>query len=144
MELPEITDDQMRSRLGLTLAYTVVLLQEGPRYHEPESRAIVWEHGRRNFALNAAGLLAVVCPVTDDSPWCGVGIFTGSVEQTIEIMEGDPGVKAGVFTYEAHPVRGFPGSALPGEPAQASMRATSSATSSVPLAAIPRSNQSAR
>jgi hypothetical protein len=28
-------------------------------------------------------------------------------------MEDDPGVKAGVFEYEIHPVRSFPGDALP-------------------------------
>jgi hypothetical protein len=28
-------------------------------------------------------------------------------------MDHDPGVEAGIFTYEIHPVRGFPGSALP-------------------------------
>lgn len=30
-------------------------------------------------------------------------------------MEDDPGVRAGVFTYGVHPVRGFPGDALPGD-----------------------------
>jgi hypothetical protein len=29
-------------------------------------------------------------------------------------MDADPGVLAGIFTYEIHPVRGFPGSGLPG------------------------------
>ena len=29
------------------------------------------------------------------------------------IMDHDPGVAAGIFTYEIHPVRGFPGSCLP-------------------------------
>ncbi|MDX6255356.1 MAG: hypothetical protein QOJ11_1690 [Frankiales bacterium] len=114
MELPEITDEFMRARMALTRAYTLVLLREGPRYHEPASRAIVWEHGRRNFALREAGLLAIVCPVTDDSPWCGMGVFTVSAEETAEIMKGDPGVMAEVFTYEAVPIRGFPGSTLPG------------------------------
>jgi len=27
-------------------------------------------------------------------------------------MDADPGVRAGIFTYDVHPVRGFPGSAL--------------------------------
>ncbi|MDX6229825.1 MAG: hypothetical protein QOI76_3215 [Frankiales bacterium] len=43
-----------------------------------------------------------------------MGLFTGSVGDTVEILEGDPGVMAHVFAYEAHPVRGFPGAALPG------------------------------
>ncbi len=28
-------------------------------------------------------------------------------------MDGDPGVAAGIFTYEAHPIRSFPGDGLP-------------------------------
>ncbi len=28
-------------------------------------------------------------------------------------MNDDPGVAAGVFTYQVHPCRGFPGDALP-------------------------------
>jgi hypothetical protein len=28
-------------------------------------------------------------------------------------MDADPGVQAGVFVYEVHPVRSFPGDALP-------------------------------
>ena len=52
-------------------------------------------------------------PVTDDSELSGVGIFDASEEETVRIMEGDPGVQAGVFTYEVHPVRSFPGDTLP-------------------------------
>jgi hypothetical protein len=73
----------------------------------------VWEHGRRNFGLRDAGTLAVVLPVTDDSEVCGIGVFTTSIEETAAIMADDPGVRAGVFTYEVHPCRGFPGDALP-------------------------------
>jgi len=29
------------------------------------------------------------------------------------LMAAEPGVQAGVFEYDVHPVRGFPGSALP-------------------------------
>jgi hypothetical protein len=28
-------------------------------------------------------------------------------------MDEDPAVRAGIFRYEIHPVRGFPGSSLP-------------------------------
>jgi hypothetical protein len=73
----------------------------------------VWEHGRRNFALRADGRLAIVCPVTDDSEWCGIGIFDASVDEVARLMEEDPGVEAGVFSYEVHPIRSFPGDSLP-------------------------------
>ena len=43
----------------------------------------------------------------------GVGIFSTGEEETRKIMEDDPAVKAGIFTYEIHPYRSFPGDMLP-------------------------------
>jgi hypothetical protein len=51
--------------------------------------------------------------VLDDSDLAGIGIFHTTAEETKEIMDGDPGVQAGLFVYEVHPCRGFPGDALP-------------------------------
>jgi hypothetical protein len=62
-------------------------------------------------------LLAVVCPVPDDSDVCGVGIFTAPPDQVARLMDEDPGVAAGVFTYHVHPCRSFPGDGLPPAPA---------------------------
>ena len=113
MDGTPITDDYMREMLAKTRSYTVVLLKRGPRRDVPEAKAIVWEHGRRNFELRATGRLAIVCPIADGSDWSGVGIFEGTPDDVTAIMEGDPGVKAGVFTYEVHPTRSFPGDSLP-------------------------------
>ena len=109
-----ISDEFMRDRLAGTKPYTVVLLRATPRLHEPGMEAIVWEHGRRNFSLRADGTLPIVCPIRDGSEWSGVGIFNAPVEEVVRIMDEDPGVKAGIFTYEVHPTRGFPGDSLPG------------------------------
>ena len=57
--------------------------------------------------------LSIVCPIADDGEWRGVGIFNASVEEVTRLMDDDPGVQAGVFTYEVHPARGFPGDSLP-------------------------------
>ena len=111
--MPEITDDFMREMLGRSAEYSVVLLNAGPNADAENRAEIQWEHARRNFALRADGTLAIVCPVMDDTPVCGVGVFTTDPEETARIMDGDPGVEAGVFTYEVHPVRSFPGDALP-------------------------------
>jgi hypothetical protein len=35
-------------------------------------------------------------------------------EEIAQIMDSDPGVQAGIFTYEVHPSRSFPGDSLPG------------------------------
>ncbi len=34
-------------------------------------------------------------------------------EEVVRIMDEDPGVKAGIFTYELHPTHSFPGNSLP-------------------------------
>ncbi len=76
-------------------------------------KSIIWEHGRRNFELRAAGVLSIVCPVTDESEIAGIGIFNASIEEVSKLMDEDPGVKADVFVYELHPCRSFPGDSLP-------------------------------
>jgi hypothetical protein len=108
-----ITDEYMREMLPTTKTYCAMILKAGPRFQEPGADEIIWEHGRRNFALRAEGLLAIVCPVTDGSDVKGLGIFNASVEQVDEIMREDPGVKAGLFIYELHTCRSFPGDTLP-------------------------------
>jgi hypothetical protein len=111
--LPEISDEFMREHIGASRTYTFLLLKRTPLLANPDARPIVWEHGRRNFAMREAGLLPIVCPVRDDGPWAGIGIFDASIEEVTRLMDDDPGVKAGLFEYEVHPVSGFPGSTLP-------------------------------
>ena len=114
LDLPTITDEVMRAGLAKTQTYTLMLLRKTSKYRRPEADAVVWEHGRRNFALREARLMPIVCPALDDSEWAGFGIFSVPPDRATEIMNEDPGVKAGIFTYELHAVGGFPGSALPG------------------------------
>lgn len=111
--VPEITDQYMHEMLAKTKTYTAVLLRVTERASESDARQIIWEHGRRNFALRTEGKLPIVCPVTDNSDWAGIGIFDATPEEVDRIMEDDPGIKAGLLTYERHPVRGFPSSSLP-------------------------------
>jgi hypothetical protein len=107
------TDDEMNALLPATKEYNVVILKRGPSFTDDAAPAVIWEHGRRNFGLRDDGVLAVVLPVTDGSDVCGVCVFTGTVDQTVALMNDDPGVQAGVFTFEVHPCRGFPGDSLP-------------------------------
>jgi hypothetical protein len=112
-DLPVISDDQMREALPTAREYTVVILRHGPDYGRPDADAIIWEHGRRNFALRAAGLLSIVCPIRDDGDVSGVGVFAADPATVERIMADDPGVKGGVFTFEIHAARSFPGDCLP-------------------------------
>jgi hypothetical protein len=93
--------------------YTVVILKKGPTFNRETDGPLIWEHGRRNFSLRADGKLVIVCPVDDGSDVAGVGIFDLSPEETIETMNGDPGVRAGTFLFEIHECRSFPGDRLP-------------------------------
>jgi hypothetical protein len=113
LELPTITDEFMKQRLAGSESYTLWLLKRTPKLKRPEADPIIWEHGRRNMALQQAGLMPIVCPVRDESEWAGIGILTVSPERAAEIFTQDPGVKAGIFTFDVHPVAGFPGSTLP-------------------------------
>ena len=108
-----ITDEFMRQMLATTKKYCVVILKAGPNRNEDGVEKIIWEHGRRNFALRAEGVLSIVCPISDGSNVTGVGIFNADVEEVKKIMDDDPGVKAGVFVYEIHASRSFPGDSLP-------------------------------
>jgi hypothetical protein len=109
----EFTDDQMLEKLAFTRQYSVVILRAGPRFLDDEADALIWEHGRRNFGLRDTGQLAIVLPASDDSDFCGVAVFTGTVEEAAASMAADPAVQAGVFAYEVHPCIGFPGDTLP-------------------------------
>jgi hypothetical protein len=111
-----ITDEYMHQMQAQTRTYSLVLLKRAARYQEPDAGAIIWEHGRRNHSLRADGVLAIVCPIADDSDWAGIGIFGTSPEEAARIMDGDPAIQAGVLSYEVHPVRGFPGDSLPPRP----------------------------
>ena len=108
-----ITDEYMQQMLAKTKEYSLVILRAGPNRQRADAGKIVHEHARRNFALREEGVLVIVCPVRDGSDVNGVGIFNAGPEKVREIMDGDPGVKAGIFTYEIHPCRSFPGDCLP-------------------------------
>jgi hypothetical protein len=108
-----ITDAHMKEMLALTRTYCVCILRGSPDMTVPSIASIVWEHGRRNFALRADGVLSIVCPISDGSGVSGVAVFNASVDEVKRIMDDDPGVKAGIFTYELHSCRSFPGSSLP-------------------------------
>ena len=115
----------MKDALSTTRPYTALVLKATARYQlpgpnrPPATSAVIWEHAKRNYALHLAGLLRIVCPVADGSGVTGISIFDASPEDVERIMTGDPGVKAGLFTYEIHPTGTFPSSNLaapdPGE-----------------------------
>ncbi len=108
-----ITDEFIREMLQKTKNYCIVILKAGPNVKMDGAQKIIWEHGRRNFALRAEGILSIVCPISDETEVEGLAIFNASVDEVKKIMDEDLGVKAGIFVYEVHPCRSFPGDSLP-------------------------------
>jgi hypothetical protein len=113
ISVTKITDEFMRQMISATRQYCIVILKAGPHKHMDGVEKIIWEHGRRNFELRAEGVLPIVCPISDGSDVSGIGIFDAPVEEVKKIMDEDPGVQAGVFVYEIHACRSFPGACLP-------------------------------
>jgi len=111
-ELPTISDETMHARLRQAKPYTLALLHATDTCVRPDVDATIWEHGRRNMALVEAGELLIVIPVSDQSGLAGIGVFAGDINRVAAILDGDPGVQAGIFRYELHPARGFPGATL--------------------------------
>lgn len=89
-----------------------MLLKKTAGFDREEAWPIVWEHGRRNFALRADGLVSIILPVADDGELAGLCVFNIEADEVARLMDDDPGVRAGIFTYELHPCLGFPGDAL--------------------------------
>jgi len=111
-DLPPITDAEMKTIIAYSQPYSVVVLKAGPKFRTDEAKPLIWEHSRRNFSLRASGKLSIILGASDDSDIRGYGIFDQDPETTAKIMNDDPAVQAGVFEFDVHPVRGFPGGAL--------------------------------
>jgi hypothetical protein len=108
-----ITDEFMMGMPSKTKIYSLVILKPGPHINHPDFNALLWEHARRNFALREEGILSIVCPVSDESEIKAIGIFNADEEKTRQIMAEDICIKEGVFVFEIHPARSFPGDSLP-------------------------------
>jgi hypothetical protein len=114
----EITDDYMKAKVQSGRGYATSLLKKGPAYEPPNARspekaAIVWEHVRRNMQLQQAGTKALVGPVMGGGDIVGITVFTVSEPEARALMDEDPAVKAGIFTYEIVTWFEFPGDGLP-------------------------------
>ena len=107
-----VTDEAMMSLLGTASPYTVCVLTWGPQRDREGWQGIVWEHGRRNIAMRAAGRLVVALRV-DDPEVAGIGVYACEADEVDRLLADDPALLAGVLTYRLHAASGFPGDGLP-------------------------------
>jgi hypothetical protein len=108
-----ITDEFMRQMQEKTKEYCVCIVRTTPKRGQTGANRFVTEHNRRNFALRAQGPLAILFQISDGSGVSDVSIFNASVDEVKKIMDADPAVKEGIFTYELHAGRSLPGDTLP-------------------------------
>lgn len=111
--MKELNEEYMKQMLTKTKDYTAVILRATDKIHDPGTDSIKIEHGERNFQLRKEGKLSIVCRITDESDIRGLAIFNCDPDEVKEIMDGDPGVVAGIFTYEIHLCNSFQGDKLP-------------------------------
>ncbi len=111
--MTEITDEYTKQILLNTKNYTIVILKKTEKINEPGTDKIKYEHGKRNFQLREDGIMSIVCRINDASNISSIGIFNSNPDEVKKIMDEDPGVIAGIFTYEVHIFSSFPGDKLP-------------------------------
>ena len=110
-QVPELTNEEFPAARGAARPFTLCILRPGPNFEPPGpdpttgTTAIIFAHGKRNVALQKAGLMPVVCPVGDGGDVSGVSLLDVGLEDAARMMDADPGVQAGVFTYELHACR---------------------------------------
>src|SRR5512143_3462025 len=109
-----ITDEFMRQMQAKSKDYCICILRTTPKRGQTGANRYVTEHNRRNLVLRSQGPLAILLQVSDGTSVSGVSIFNASVEEVKKMMDEDPAIKEGIFTYELHAARGFPGEMLPG------------------------------
>jgi uncharacterized protein YciI len=96
--------------------YTLVFLIEGSNRDQDEATAdeIQFNHLKYLMTLREQGILPMHGPLLSGGKIVGVGVYNSTdLEQVKKWCEGDPGFKAGRFTYEYHPFFTFPGSTIP-------------------------------
>ena len=112
-QTPQEFFQDIRSRIK---PYTVVFLIKGNKRDQDENvmDEIQLNHLKYLNDLREKGFLPMHGPFADDGNVIGIAIFNSSdAEQVKQWCEGDPGFKAGRFSYEIHPFFTFPGSTLP-------------------------------
>ena len=57
--------------------------------------------------------MPIICPIFDESELNGVAIFTTDEATTESLMKDDPAIQEGIFVFEMHPCKSFPGDRLP-------------------------------
>ncbi len=108
-----VTDEQIQQLAATAKPFSIAMLWWAPDRHQDGAGEIEVKHQRRMISMHADGMIAVLCPGTDDI-LAGVAVMTVSPEEAETIMAADPCVQAGMMRCDVHSGVGFPGDSIPG------------------------------
>lgn len=113
MPVQNFVPPELLPALAKLKPYVLVVLRKGVNYSSPNTPKIIQsEHLPHVFKNIELGHVAISLPVRDETDIAAIAIFNTDKETARLIMEEDPGVKQGVFTYELLNAIGLPGARL--------------------------------
>ena len=105
--MPDITQEFIMERVAAAKPHSLVILRRGPNYDS--TAHLQMAHLKHIFTLREAGQQVLTCPITDEGDIAGIALFALPKEEAAALTSGDPGVKAGRFTFEVLTCMGLPG-----------------------------------
>lgn len=88
-----ISDETLQRVLGTTPPRLTFLVRPGPRFSDPATLPLQWEHARNMLSLLEAGVLLQVTALMDGTDVLGMGIFAhGDRAEAERILAADPAV----------------------------------------------------
>lgn len=120
-QLPALSDEDFLASRATVRPCTVRILRGGPNFESPGldpttgMTRIIWQHGKRKPALRMAGLMPIICPISDGGDFEGIFVLDATIEEAERILAGDTAVVAGVLGYELYVSRCHAGSSLPAQ-----------------------------
>lgn len=89
------------------IQFHMALLKKGPKWDatkEQDRNSILKQHFANVMSMLGSGKAVIAGPMTDDADVAGIFILrASSTTEAKSWVDGDPAVKAGLFTAEIHP-----------------------------------------
>jgi hypothetical protein len=115
MSTQSFVPPELLPHLAKLKPYILVILKKGANYAGADTPKIIQsEHLPYVFENIRLGNIAISMPVRDTTEIAAIAIFTVTgKEAAAKIMDNDPAVKQGLFTYELLNAVGMQGDTLP-------------------------------
>lgn len=101
MSQTPVTNETMQGLLSSAPETLTFVLRRGPRFDDPATAPLQWEHARNMFGLLRDGKVVQVTAIMDGTDVLGVGYFARIERAEAEaILAADPGIAGGRLTFE--------------------------------------------